>query len=82
MKTVESNSSDSDDGFQQMSVLTEFVGNVKMSYERKQFVTMKVNQLEVHFQIDSGATCNVISTKELKRILGQYDLSVGYPEKL
>ena len=29
---------------------------------------MKVNEKDINFLIDSGATCNVISVKELKRV--------------
>ena len=60
--------SSSDDEYQEISTLAESVGGVSNSHKMKQFVIMTVNEKEINFQMDSGATCNVISVKELKRV--------------
>ena len=43
------------------------VFSVDESYKRKLFATMSINNTDVKFQLDSGATCNVITSEVLRR---------------
>ena len=56
--------------YEEISTLTthsDTVFSVDESYKRKLFATMSINNTDVKFQLDSGATCNVITSEVLQR---------------
>ena len=56
--------------YEEISTLTthsDTVFSVDESYKRKLFATMSINSTDVNFQLDSGATCNVITSEVLQR---------------
>ncbi|XP_044179125.1 uncharacterized protein K02A2.6-like [Acropora millepora] len=56
--------------YEEISTLTTHSGtvfSVDESYKRKLFATMSINNIDVKFQLDSGATCNVITSEGIQR---------------
>ena len=55
--------------YEEISTFTthsDTVYSVDESYKRKLFATMSINNTHVKFQLDSGATCNVITSEALQ----------------
>ena len=56
--------------YEEISTLTthsDTVFSIDESYKRKLFATMSINSRDVKFQLDSGATCNFITSEVLQR---------------
>ena len=56
--------------YEEISTLTtqeDTVYSMDESFQRKLFATMSVNSTDVKFQLDSGATCNVITLQVLQQ---------------
>ena len=76
VRTVEFDDSSSDGEYHEISAFEESVGSLSKSHEKKQIVFMKVNDKDIDFLVDSGATCNVIGVEELKRVLSSENVVV------
>ena len=59
-----------EDDFELISSLitTEDIHAVGEKYQRQLFATMNINDADVTFQLDSAATCNVISRELLRKV--------------
>ena len=69
--------------YEEISMLTthsDAVYSVNESYKRKLFATTSINNTDVKFQLDSGATCNVITSEVLQR--SQCDAEITHTSKV
>ena len=64
-----------DDGYDEIQVVSTMKSCTDQGqYPKKVYATINVGKVPVQFQLDSGATCNVISKETLQQCLGEIKL--------